>query len=74
MIRALDEEEEPEEPEEASVEQIEEAAPKVMSPEDKLAFDEVFSDPRDITIAEMDIPERLQIKVKDNEEDLNKES
>ena len=74
MIRALDEEEEPEEPEEASVEQVEEVAPKVMSTEDKLAFDEVFSDPRDILIAEMDIPERLQIKVKDNEDDLTKES
>ena len=49
IIRALDEEEELEEPEEASVGQVEdEVAPKVMSAEDKLAFDEVFSDPRDI--------------------------
>jgi hypothetical protein len=75
MIRALDEEEEPEEPEEPSVEQVDaEVAPKVMSAEDKLAFDEVFADPRDVSIAEIDIPERLQLKVKDNEEDLVKES
>lgn len=45
-----------------------------MSAEDKLAFDEVFSDPRDITIAELDIPERLQLKIKDMEEDLGKET
>tara|TARA_B110000285_G_C15098418_1_gene603500 strand:+ start:163 stop:405 length:243 start_codon:yes stop_codon:yes gene_type:complete len=32
-------------------------------PEDKLAFDEVFGHPNDMKIAELDIPERLQIKI-----------
>jgi hypothetical protein len=30
-----------------------------MSAEDKLAFNEVFGDPKDLEIAETDIPERL---------------
>mgnify|MGYP001096645644 CR=1 FL=1 len=42
---------------------VEEAKPKMMSAEDKLAFDEVFGDPKDIQIAETDIPERLQLKL-----------
>ena len=74
MIRAVDEEEELEELEEPSIEKVEELRPKVMTAEDKLAFDEVFGDPRDILLAETDIPERLQIKLKDVEADLVKES
>jgi hypothetical protein len=75
VIRALDEEEEAEEPlEEPSEEKIEEQRAKVMSPEDKLAFDEVFGDPKDILIAETDIPERLQLKLKEMEDDLAKEA
>jgi hypothetical protein len=69
-IRALDyeddgqDEEEYEEPVQVGEEKVvEEAKPKVMSAEDKLAFDEVFGDPKDLLIAENDIPERLQLKL-----------
>jgi hypothetical protein len=56
---------------------LEEAKPKVMSAEDKLAFDEVFGDPKDMLIAENDIPERLQLKLMQTpmtDEELMKEA
>jgi hypothetical protein len=82
-IRALDDEddgldEEYEEPLQVGQEKVvEETKPKVMSAEDKLAFDEVFGDPKDFLIAEADIPERLQIKLMQTpmtDEDLTKEA
>jgi hypothetical protein len=82
-IRALDDEddgleEEYEEPQLIGEEKVvEEAKPKVMSAEDKLAFDEVFGDPKDFLIAETDIPERLQLKLMQTpmtDEDLMKEA
>ena len=79
VIRALDDEDQDEEDLEEADEEaaVEEAKPKMMSAEDKLAFDEVFGDPKDIQIAETDIPERLQLKLIQtpmSEEELVKEA
>lgn len=67
--------EEYEEPGEEKV--VEETKPKVISAEDKLAFDEVFGDSKDLVIAETDIPEKLQLKLTQTpttDEDLMKEA